>query len=456
MRMTIRMSLVLVGLTGVLAGVAPLAQAETFLELYRQAMTSNPTLQGHEQHVTRVQALEDGARSRLRPQLSATGSNTWNHFHTHGADSDQYPTSRASLQARQALFDAPGARRLKAAKARTAQTRQELDAMRMEVTLDLVQRYLEALAATDEIVYLESEKKSVASQLERLRRMHERQMAKITDVYETEAYYTTLLANELKARGALAVALEKLREVTGVAVRDIPLAKRESFPFTPGTIEQWVREGLKHNPDLQALQQAMEAEAKTVASTRAEHWPRLSLVASETFSDSGYDNRESSRYDVAAIGVQLDVPIYEGGRVMASTRETEARYQVARLQHEARRRELEQEIRAAYLSTVSDHALINATSQAVQAQERTRDAQLRAHELGVSTIVDVLDAERRLFKARSDQSKACNDFINSLVTLRLQVGSLSETDIEELNVWLGASPTPARTTKAANTVVPRT
>lgn len=437
--MYMKKRILFVSLTGMLTVFAPLAHAETFLELYRQAMASNPTLQGQEQHVTRVKAVEDGTRSRLRPQLSASGSYTWNEFHTHGGESDQYPTTRASVQARQALFDAPGTRRLKAAKARTDQTRQELDAMRMEITLDLLQRYLEALAATDEIAYVESEKNSVGSQLDRLRRMHERQMAKITDVYETEAYYTTLQANELKARNARAVALEKLREVTGMAVNDIPRVTRESFPFTPGNIDQWVKDGLQNNPGLQALQQAMDAEARTLASTRAEYWPRLSLVASETFSDSGYDNRESNRYDVASIGVQLDVPIYEGGRVQAGVRETQARYQIARLQHEARRRELQQEIRAAYLSTLSDHALIDATTQAVLAQERTRDAQVRAHELGVSTIVDVLDAERRLFKARSDQSAACNDFIYSLATLRLLTGRLTDTDIEELNTWLGGS-----------------
>lgn len=440
--------ILVVSLTGILAVFPPLAHPESFLELYRHTMASNPTLQGHEQHISRVEAIEDGTRSRLRPQLSLSGSHSWNDFNNHGGESDQYATNRASLQARQVLLDLSGSRRVKAAKARTNQTRQERDAIRMDITLDLLQRYLEALAATDEIVYLESEKKSVASQLERLRRMHERQMAKITDVYETEAYHTTLLANELKARNARAVALEKLREITGMPVNDVPQVKRENYPFSPGKMEQWVADGLQLNPELQALQKAMEAESRTVASTQAEHWPRLSLVASETYSDSGYDNRESSRYDVASIGLQLDVPLYEGGRVNAGVRETQARYEIARLQHETRRRELEQEIRAAYLSTLSDHALIDATTQAVQAQERTRDAQVRAHELGVSTIVDVLDAERRLFKARSDQSAAYNDFIHSVVTLRLLAGRLNDTDIEELNSWLGGHSASGKSSPA--------
>lgn len=432
--------MLIVSLAGVLAVVAPLAHAETFLELYRKTMESNPTLQGHEQHVSRVEAIEDGTRSRLRPQLSISGAHAWNDFNTHDGTSERYATNRASLQARQVLLDLSGTRRAKAAKARTTQTRQERDAMRMDITLDLLQRYLEALAASEEIVYLESEKKSVAGQLERLRRMHERQMAKITDVYETEAYHATLLANELKARNARAVALEKLREITGIPVNDVPPVTRKRLPFSPGKVEQWVNDGLQRNPELQALKKAMEAESLSVASTRAEHWPRLSLVASETYSDSGYDNRESARYDVASVGVQLDIPLYEGGRVNAGVRETQARYEIARLQHETRRRELEQEIRAAYLSTISDHALIDATTQAVLAQERTRDAQVRAHELGVTTIVDVLDAERRLFKARSDQSAACNEFIYSMVSLRLLSGRLSETDIEQINGLLGGNP----------------
>lgn len=434
--MTIR---TLLCVAGVLAALAPAARGENLQQLYRLTLAHNPVLQGREQFVEQAEAQESGARSRLRPQLSISSTGAWNSFHNEGLARDEYTTNRSSVQARQALFDLPAYRRLKAARSRTSQSQEERDAARLEVTLQLVQSYLAVLAASNDMAYINAEKASVASQLERLRRMQARQMAKITDVYETEAYHATLAATQLKAQSAHAVALEKLREVVGVRVADIPPGRCLSYPYTTDPLQAWLDQGLQRNPGLESLRRAMEAESRGASAARAEHWPRVSLFASETYSESGFDNRRSPPFDVASAGVQLDLPLYEGGRVSAAVREARARYEIARIQYDDRRGALEQEIREAYLNTVANHALIDATVQAVQAQEKTRDAQQRGYELGAATVVDVLDAERRLYKARSDQSRACEDFVISLVSLRLLADRLSEQDIGTISDWVGGS-----------------
>jgi outer membrane protein len=109
---------------------------------------------------------------------------------------------------------------------------------------------------------------------------------------------------------------------------------------------------------------------------------------------------------------------------------------MAREQREGARREVERDARTSYLSAVASHARIDSTAEEVRALEKVLDAQRKGYALGASTIVDVLTAQRRLFKARSDQSKARYDYIRDLTNLRVRAGALSAQDIEEINGWM--------------------
>jgi len=142
---------------------------------------------------------------------------------------------------------------------------------------------------------------------------------------------------------------------------------------------------------------------------------------------------------VTTLGLQLTIPLYEGGRVQATVSEASARLAIAREQYEAARRETERDARTAYLGAAANHARIGSTDAEVRALEKVLQAQQRSYELGVSTIVDVLIAQRRLFKSRSDRSKARYGYIRDLTTLRARAGTLSMSDIEEIDGWMAAS-----------------
>lgn len=411
------------------------SHAEGLLKLYHHALANNPGLKQFEYEIDRKEAQQDQALSRLRPQVSITGNRSQNDFSQNGFGSEQYNSSRASIQGRQALFDLPSYRRLEGAKARTLQSKEQLAASRTDLAEELVERYLDVLTASDEIAYQLAETQAVESQLARLRRMHERQLAKVTDLFEVEAYRQTLNARDIEKQNAKAVALEKLSETVGMAVKEVAPLSSQDLPPAPGNVDQWLDEGTHNNRNLSALRYAIESEERTVASARAEHLPQLALVASRTYSDSDSDSRRNPPFNVSTIGLQVTMSLYEGGRVQAGVQEAVARRHIAQAQYEQKRREIEREIRTAYLGTVANRARIDATAQAVRAQEKSRDAQQRSYALAVSTIVDLLDSQKRLFQLRSEQSKARYDFIRSLVILRIRAGTLSDRDIEEINGW---------------------
>jgi len=410
--------------------------AQTLSTLYRDALAGHPALQVQERVVDRAIARHDQAASRLRPQATLNANVAYNDFRGEGAPRAEYDSRRNVLQVRQTLLDIPSLRQRESEALRVEQSRRERDAVRMETAYDVVDRYLEVLSANAELRSLDAEREAVDGQLARLRRLYQRQLTKVTEVLEAEAYRVSLAAREVEARNAKAIALERLRETTGTAVLDVP-ALREAAPLqSEGSLDEWVRRALDVNPRLQALQFAADAEERAVAATRGQHLPLIALSASKTWSNADSDSRRNPPYNVASIGVQLTLPLYEGGRVDAATREAVARRAIALEQREEKRREIERQVRSAFLKMQADVARIEATEQTRLAYERSRDAQQKGFELGAVTVVDLLDAQRRLFRAGADRAKARHELVRSLTTLHVHGGDLDDQRIEELSGWM--------------------
>jgi outer membrane protein len=418
---------------------AAASPAEGLLELYDEAMQSNPALRGREFGIEEAKAQRDLSLSQLLPQVTADASYDWNKYDEEGLAAERYQGMRGVLSARQPLLDVAALHRYRSAKVTVEQSEHERAAIEMEVTAELIDRYLVVLQAEDEIAYLASEKVAIEGQLERLRFMRERRLAKLTDLLEVEAYYQGLLTRGIEARNARAIALARLRETTGVAVQQVDRLVREEFPAVPGSEEEWTRDAARTNPNLLALERAAEAARRLVSSSRAQHLPRLALAGTSVYADQGFDNREVPTYQVGSVGFELSVPVFEGGRVQAAVRESRARYNITLEQYEAALREVEGNARSAYLNAIASHARMRSTGEERRAMEKVVEAQEESFELQVTTVLDVLVARRRLTKARSDESKARYDYMRDLSALKAQTGQLDRGHIAEIDGWLAQS-----------------
>lgn len=414
------------------------AVSETLAELYQAALDSNPAYRAQLLAVEEATAQKTVARSPLLPQLSATGSYSENEFDDALTGTRDYRGQRTVVQAQQALLDLTSYFRLRGADATLAQREQESEAARMELAGEVLERYLDVLLADDELAYLASEKDATQSQLEQLRFMVERQLRKQTDLLEIEAYVQTLRTREIEAQNARAVALEALHETTGVRVAEVsPLSTRSPPPMTHDE-QHWLTQARESNRTLIALEHAIDAADRLLSSERSRHLPTVALRASYTDSDQGFDNRQLPPYETTAVSVQVTLPLFEGGRVSGSVREARARYNIARQQHEQAVRAVERGTRTAFLDAQASLARIESTGREVGALEKVVDSQRRGYDLGVTTVVDLLIAQRRLFRARSDHASARYGYLRDLTRLRIQAGSLAYSDIEEIAGYMNA------------------
>lgn len=411
------------------------AAAGALLDLYRKALDNNPTLLSRQFQVEQAKATEDQAFSRLLPQVSATGIYSQNRFDSQGSPVRDYPGLRGTVQARQSLFDLASYLRYRGAEDATRQSEEQQDAYRMQLAGDLVDHYLLTLEAADKMVYLQEEKKAVEAQIKRLSEMLSRHMAKVTDLYSVEAYFQELDTQAIEAANEKAIAMETLREISGMVPETLQSLSIQAFPEAPINVEDWIKDAINSNPNLLALKAGLDAAENIISASKAEHLPQLALQVVETYSDQSYDNRVSPPYNVSSVNLQLNVPIYEGGRVDAAVREAVAKRQINLQEYERIRRQIERETRNAYLNASANYAKIKSTQKHLDAEKKAQNAKQQSYEYGVSTIVDVLESIRDVFKAQTEHQKACYDYARSLIMLHVWSGGLNMQSIEDIDRW---------------------
>ena len=315
----------------------------------------------------------------------------------------------------------------------------ELAIARQDLMLRAARAYFDVLAAEDRLSFARSEKAAIAGQLELAERNFAVGNATIVDVHEARARYDLANAEEV----ATANNLEVRREALLALVREPPGALAPLRRLTLGAPEppdmaQWVEAAEDQSPRLKISEYGLEIAREEIARSRGGHYPTLDLIASHNYSDQG-----GSAFGFASestsnqVGVQLQLPLYAGGATQSTVRESVAREDQARQTLEQTRRDVVRQTREFYLAVASGAAQVQALEQARVSTKKALESTLLGYETGVRTAVDVLNAQRDLFRTERDLSQARYDYLVNRLQLKYAVGSLSETDLADINALLG-------------------
>ncbi len=410
-------------------------QAEDLLSLYRTAVTDFPGLRARLLAVGRAQADVEQARSKLYPQLSVQTSASRNDYRDVLFE-QRFNGNRTIFSARQAVLDLPSQHRLAGAKATVTQAEREAEQARAELFGQLAEQYLLALQAEDELMQLQVEKEAADRQVQRLRAMREREMAKVTDLAEAISWREQLVTREIDAINKAEAARTRLQEFTGRAPGVLSMMAMQDFPAVPESLKFWIDGAMASNAAVAARRAAVDAARAAVDAARADHYPQIALNLQRNQSNQDIDNSPRRNFTVDSISLEMRLSIYEGGRVNAATDSAMAQLAIANEQMDSTRREVERDVRILYASAAANRARIASTNGEVEALSYTVRAQERGYELGVVTVIQVLDARRRLLRSRVDQAKARYDYLRDLIGLRMRAGVLSESDVIEFNRWL--------------------
>ncbi|MDT8320110.1 MAG: TolC family outer membrane protein [Xanthomonadales bacterium] len=432
----------------VMAGllVAPALYAVDLVGVHDLALKSDPQLQAAEFRRRSAGENKAIARANLLPQISGsatmTRGETETNFATVNVDSD-VDTENYTVDLRQSLYRQANYEQLDVARGQISQAEAVYQVAFQDFLLRVSEAYFQVLTLTDGVTFAEAEEKAFKRQFEQAEQRFEVGLTAVTDVLEARATYDNARARAIVARNDLADAKEQLRELTGqyFEVFD-PL--QEVLPLVepdPINVETWVETALRNNPSVLSSRAATDIADANMRLARAGHFPTLDLVARY---NRFIDNERllvlqepplfsKLQVDDSQIQVVLDIPLFEGGRVNAQTRQ--ARYLL-----DATGQDLDDVQRATVSQTRNAYRAVMAGIQEVQAFEQARisaesalEATQAGFEVGTRTIVDVLIAEQRRFQAQRDSSVARHAYIIRHLRLKSVAGLLESEDLRVVN-----------------------
>ncbi|MGH8533837.1 MAG: TolC family outer membrane protein [Gammaproteobacteria bacterium] len=433
-------------LTFVLAGfsliMSPLAPADNLVDVYQLAETKDPELLGIiASHQATLEQYPQ-ARAQLLPSLRATTSLARRFGEiTDGKGGvfldDPFTDEEKTLSLTQPLFRYDRWVQLHQADTRIQQAAAEVDAAHQDLGVRVSERYFDVLAAQDELVFSRAAKNALQRQLDQTKLRFEVGIIAITDVQEAQAGYDLAVAQEILAQNQLDNAYDALREITGAYHKRLDVLTKE-IPLilpSPADIEQWTARALAQNLRISAATFASQTAYQEIRRQQAGHLPTVDIVASHGTSVTG--GRFAQDALLSGIGVELNVPIFEGGIVVSRTHEAEHRYTQALEEVERQKRAVQRQARDAYLGVVAGISRVKALKQAVVSNETLVEASEAGFEVGTRTTVDVVAAQRELFRARRDYSRARYDYLLDTLRLKRASSTLAPADLAKINAWLG-------------------
>jgi outer membrane protein len=422
--------------------------ADDLTDIFKLAERQDPQFRSVEANYRAVAEQRNQAKAQLwLPSLRGDANTTWNRQDIEltggfgvGGVSD-FNSRGYGLSLMQPVYHYDRWVALEQVDDRIREAELAVAAERQDLMLRAADRYFVALAALDNLEFARAELTALSRQLEQTRQRFEVGLIAITDVQEAQAGYDSAVAQEIDARNLLDNALELLRELTGQYHHDLALLG-ESMPLIapePPDIDKWTDTALGQNLRLQQALAATEAAEQEIRRQHAGHFPTLDIVGTHGYARGG-GRFGSTDTTASTVGVQLNVPIYEGGQVVSRTREAQYRHEEALELLEQQRRATIRQARNSYLGVVSGISQVQASKQAVVSNDTALTATKAGFDVGTRTGVDVVTAERELFRAKRDYARARYDYILDTLRLRLAAGTLSPGDMETINSWLESKP----------------
>ncbi|HWA37521.1 MAG TPA: TolC family protein, partial [Burkholderiales bacterium] len=133
------------------------------------------------------------------------------------------------------------------------------------------------------------------------------------------------------------------------------------------------------------------------------------------------------------LGLQLQVPLFQGGGLSSREREAAALSLRARDELENARRSAALVSRQSYLAVLAGIAQVGALEQAMVSSQSALDSNKLGYEVGVRINIDVLNAQQQLFSTQRDLAVARYNTITNHLRLKAAAGSLGEQDLEDVN-----------------------
>lgn len=309
-----------------------------------------------------------------------------------------------------------------AGKARYMATEEDYRAMRMELIAEVASTYIRLLSLENELTIVRHTLATRDEALHQAKIRFEGGLTSETVYQQAKVEYSSTAAKvpDLELRVA------EMRNALSVLMGEYPSGILEGYGFAfDRNLETNLPAGipselLKRRPDLRASEQRLRAAMEDVGMTYADRFPTLKIGFTSGFENDGLRDFFKSPFTYTAAA--LAGPIFDFGRKKRKYQASIAVYDQARLEYEKAVMQAFTEVNTAitaYSKYLENKRLMNELCDAAAKYVRLAELQYRG---GTLNYIDVLDAQRQYFSARTSVNSALRDEYLALINLYKVLG----------------------------------
>ncbi|EIF31223.1 outer membrane protein [Burkholderia sp. Ch1-1] len=415
-------------------------------EAVNRALCENPATREAWANV-KVQAAAVGvAKSAYLPTLTANLQDVRDHTAT---DVSGYPRLSSanrstvysgSISANWVLYDFGGRKAALAnSQALLAAARANQDATLQTVFATIATDYYAAQAAAGKLALAEDAESIAYDSFTAASARVAHGVAAISDQLQAQTSYAQATFNRAKAEGDLQTALGTLASDMFLAPDQpvtMPAADDGVVPDQDATasISSLIEEAQSIHPAIAAARAKLDAAIADEQRTRAEGLPNLSLIAKYSQNNQpaslglGQPEFAATGRD-GYIGVQLQIPLFEGLSRTYKVRAAQAQAEVQADSLDEARRQIALDVWKSYQALQTNIKSVSNTATLKQIAQRSFEVAKRRYAVGVGSILELLNAQKALSEARQQRIQALTDWRVARLQLAAKIGRLNAGDL---------------------------
>ena len=425
----------------------PWAAAENLLDVYKTAKDNDAILGAANASFAASKELVPQARSSLLPSIGAqTNTSKINRDILLGGQAvlgEEYNDNSWNAQLRQPVLNLASWYTLGSAKSSVEAASMQLEAESQDLIVRVIEAYLNILRTKDRLDTTSAEVTAVQRQLEQVQQRFEVGLVAITDVLESQAVYDSTVVRRIQAESDHDISFETLSTLTGRSYDQLARLS-QTLPIVdpnPKNEEAWVATALRSNLGIKAATAQLAAARSDVRARRSDHLPTIDATATYVENVTGGQNffganAGDTTTENTIYALSLTVPLYQGGAIRSRVREANARVAQSQEQLLNQKRTVTRNTRNLFKSVATDVVRVEARLKAIRSSQSALEATETGYEVGTRNIVDVLQAQQRLFSSQFDYADSRYNYVLNLMRLKQATGKLTQEDLQELNQFV--------------------
>jgi len=200
------------------------------------------------------------------------------------------------------------------------------------------------------------------------------------------------------------------------------LAEEPMPPPLPAQLDPLIQQALQQRPELKGLQLEQSAAEEFTRAEHALHYPNISVMAAVGLTPEAQRSQIKDHY--AAIGINLNIPIFNGGLFTAREAEANLRAQAATQNLNDTQLQIARDARVACLDEKSACDRVALSEQLLQQSQIAQELAQSRYTLGLSSIIELSQAQLNLTSAQITAESAKYECQAQQLKVDFQLGTL--------------------------------